>query len=390
MKYFSKLILAGCIIALFASCDKVKDNTVYANGSAVTLSSSTASVAALPADSLNTVISFNWTNPGYATDSSNYKFILEIDSTGRNFSKAVSKTIMAAYTTSFTGKELNNILLGFGFKFNIAYDIDVRVISSYGNNNERYYSNVVKIRATPYKVPPKVTLPINAKLYLVGSASQGGWTNPVPVPTQEFAMLDSTTYSGVFNLNGGSEYLILPENGSWSNKYSVADNSVPGLSAGGDFGYNLNDNFPGPATSGMYQITLDFQAGKFTCKPYNGPSLPNNLYIVGDATPGGWTNPVPVPSQQLTRKNSVQFEITLPITGGNQYLLLPVNGSWSNKYSVPNNTLPGLADGGYFGYNYNDNFPAPALSGNYKLEVNFAVADPANPINTAKFKMTKL
>jgi predicted lactoylglutathione lyase len=35
----------------------------------------------------------------------------------------------------------------------------------------------------------------------------------------------------------------LPLNGDWSNKYSVADNTKFGLAAGGDFGFNFNDNF---------------------------------------------------------------------------------------------------------------------------------------------------
>ena len=151
----------------------------------------------------------------------------------------------------------------------------------------------------------------------------------------------------------------------------MANNSVAGLSAGGDFGFNLSDNFPAPATSGFYKIVLDFQNGKFTVTPYTSV-LPTNLFIVGDASPGGWNNPVPVPSQQLTRVNSSVWEITIPLVGGKQYLLLPVNGDWSNKYAVPNNSVAGLAAGGEFGYNLNDNFPGPSTSGTYKITVNFA------------------
>ena len=120
---------------------------------------------------------------------------------------------------------------------------------------------------------------------------------------------------------------MLPVNGDWSHKFAVANNSVAGISAGGDFGFDLSDNFKAPATSGLYKIIVDFQSGKFTVTPYTGV-LPTNLYIVGDATTGGWNNPVPVPSQQLTRVNSSVWEITLPLVGGKQYLLLPLNGDW--------------------------------------------------------------
>ncbi len=162
----------------------------------------------------------------------------------------------------------------------------------------------------------------------------------------------------------------MPVNGDWSNKYSVADNTVSGLNAGGGFGFNLNDNFPGPANSGWYTIIMDFQRGVFTVTPFN-KVLPDSLFIVGSATAGGWGNPVPEPSQAFTRLNSSQFELSLPLTGGNQYLFLPKNGDWSHKFAVADNTVTGLANGGSFGYDLSQNFPGPAASGNYKIDVDF-------------------
>jgi hypothetical protein len=364
------ILLTASVTVFFAACDKAETLPFYTNGKAPVLTSSANTLAPLATDSNKIVLTFNWTFPDYATAPSNVKYTIEIDSIGKNFSKPDTKIVIGSLNGSFTAKELNNMLLARGYAFNVPVDLDVRVISSYANNNERISSNVVKIRLTPYKVPPKVALPTSLKLFIVGDATAGGWNNPVPVPSQELVRLDETTWGGVFQLTGGKQYLLLPVNGDWSNKFSVANNSVAGLSAGGDFGYNLNDNFPGPATTGLYKIIVDFQLGKFSVTSYSGV-LPANLYIVGDATPGGWNNPVPVPSQQFTRLNSSVFELTLPLTGGKQYLLLPVNGDWSNKFAVANNSLPGLAAGGTFGYNLNDNFPGPAASGTYKISVNF-------------------
>jgi hypothetical protein len=45
------------------------------------------------ADSNKTVVTFNWTNPKYANDSITTKYILEIDSSGRNFAKENTKTV---------------------------------------------------------------------------------------------------------------------------------------------------------------------------------------------------------------------------------------------------------------------------------------------------------
>jgi hypothetical protein len=283
MKQILKTLLftATFAVALW-SCEKVAPLTVYEPGKSVLLQSSVTTIATKTADSLSTAVLFTWTNPGYATNQNTVKYVLQIDSSGRGFSKATSLVLNGRMNYAFTGKELNAVLLGFGFSYNVAYKIDARVISSYGNNNEQLTSNVLTLTATPYVIPPKVQPPTSNKLFLVGSATVGGWSNPVPLPTQEFKRLDSVTYEGTFYLKGGQQYLALPVNGDWGSKYSVANNSVTDLNLGGDFGFNFNDNFPGPSKTGMYKIRLDFQRGKFTVT-----AVPfGMLFVAGDYQ--GW------------------------------------------------------------------------------------------------------
>lgn len=380
MKHTLKLLFLLTLVAGFTACDKVADLPFYSKGVAAVLSASSSTVAPAAADSNKTALTLSWTYPNYSVkDSSVVKYVIEIDTTGSNFIKGFTKVVSGTLSTAFTAKELNTILLNKGYASNVPVVMDVRMTSSYVNNNERIASNILKVKMTPYKIPPKIALPASGKLFLIGSASTGGWNNPVPVPSQEFARLDETTFAGIFNLNGGQEFLILPVNGDWGHKFSVGDKSKANLNQGGDFGYDLNDNFPGPATAGLYKIIIDFQQGKFTVTPYTG-SLPDNLYIVGDATQGGWNNPVPDPSQKFNRINSAQFEGTFQMNGGKQYLLLPVNGDWGHKFAVKDNSITGLSQGGEFGYDLSSNFPGPESSGNYKIQVNFA---------TNKFSVTK-
>lgn len=376
------LVLVTGLITILAACNKVADLPYYDNGIAPVLTASAATVAPAAADSNKVALTLDWTYPKYATDTNNIKYTIDIDSTGKNFSKATSKVVMGSMSTSFTAKELNTMLLNYGYAFNVPVDMDVRVTSSYANNNERIGSNILKIRMTPYKVPPKVALPTTGKLFLVGDASQSGWDNPVKVPEQEFSRIDETTFAGVFQLNGGKQFLLLPQNGDWTHKFAVPDNTVAGLSAGGVFGFDAKDNFPAPATSGWYKIVVDFQVGRFTVTPFTGV-LPTNLFIVGDATAGGWNNPVPATTQQFRRLNSSEFELTLPLNGGKEFLLLPVNGSWDHKYAVKDKSLAGLSNGGDLGYDLGDNLPAPTANGTYKINVNFALG------TTGKFTVTK-
>lgn len=169
---FKILALAVTTVVMVTACTKVADLPYYENGKSVTLTANKTAVTPTPADSLNQVIAFSWTNPEYKQDSSLYKFVLEIDSTGRNFAKKSMKVVTGVSGTSLTGKELNNILLNYGFALGTPYDLDIRVISSYGNNNERYTSNVLKIRVTPYNDPSVITTVNTSVTCALATASQ--------------------------------------------------------------------------------------------------------------------------------------------------------------------------------------------------------------------------
>jgi starch-binding outer membrane protein SusE/F len=366
LKYFSFLI---AIAVVFTACDKKDTLPAFAKGTTPVLTASATTIAPVAADSNNTALTLNWTFPKHATDSATIKYVIEIDSTTKNFANPYSIIVNGAITKSFIAKELNSILLSKGYAFNVPVDMDVRVISSYQNNNERLISNTVTIKMTPYKIPPKVALPASGKLFIVGSATQGGWTNPVPLPSQELARIDETTFGGIFQLNAGGSYLFLPVNGDWSAKYGFNgpnnSNNVNGdnlKAEGGDM--------MAPAANGLYKIIVDFQQGKFTVTPFTQQhGLPTELYIVGDATPGGWANPVPVPSQKFTRLNATTFEIaSLALTSGKKYLFLPTNGDWSRKYgssgAASNTKLDGTfaPEGG--------DMDSPDVSGNYKITFN--------------------
>ncbi|HVF81468.1 MAG TPA: SusE domain-containing protein, partial [Flavisolibacter sp.] len=312
MKSLFKLFLLICGMSLLLmACDKTNELQVFTNGNAPVLTASATTVAPPAADSNKVALTLSWTDPKYATDSANQKFTIEIDSAGKNFSKAATKVITGSRTTSFTAKELNTILLGYGYAFNTPVDMDVRVTSSYANNNERIGSNTLRIKMTPYKIPPKVAVPASGKLFIVGGATVGGW-NPAPVPSQEFLRVDETTFGGVFLLTAGQSYLLLPVNGDYTIKYGANGSNNSNNPLGDDFKVGGGDMLA-PAT-GWYKLTFDFQTGKYTAVPFSNP-LPQELYITGDATVGGWVNNPPV-AQKFTRLNSSVYEITMSFVPG--------------------------------------------------------------------------
>lgn len=371
IKKLSALFAGLALVVL--SCRKLDAPQTFANGSAATLTASSATVAPPATDSNNVALTLTWSDPKFATDSANVKHIIQIDSAGKGFANPLTRTVNGNQkSATFIAKELNNWLLSRGYAFNVPVDVDVRLISSYANNNDRQISNTVRIKMTPYKVPPKIPLPASLKLFIVGGATDGGWNNPVPTPSQELARISETQWGGIFNLTPGS-YLLLPVNGDWNDKY--------GANGGNNSNNPLGDNFArgggdmaSPTTAGLYKIIVDFQTGRFTVEPFTQQhGLPSQLFIVGDATPGAWANPVPVPSQQFTRLNNAQFQInSIALNNTGQYLLLPTNGDWSRKYGVNNTGEPGIGLGTKLKPE-GQNMPAPPTAGNYKIFVDFVL-----------------
>lgn len=384
MRYIHRFFFLSIIAALlFTACNKVEPLPYYGKGTAVTLTASKNAVVPTLADSVNNVITFSWTNPGYATDSAHQKFIVEMDSAGRNFSQAVAFEVDGPLQFSLTGNQLNNILANFGFVAGSPFNVDVRLTSSYANNNEQYKSNVVTVSMTPYLVPIALTPSSTAPLILqvsnaTSNAISFNWNASNYGNNVINYALQLDTVGGNF-----ANPQVIKYGTALSSSMIVNDLNTAAINAGVIGGSTKNVEFRIVSyKDNTYSSPLVFSNAVVVNVTTYVP-IPDNLYIVGDATPGGWNNPVPVPSQQFTKVSTYSFSITLGLTAGKSYLFLPVNGDWSHKYggaSATGGTL--LKDNDVPG----SNTPAPATSGVYQIVVNFqtntytltAVPVPAN------------
>lgn len=272
MQNIMKLVFTFLVAGVFLSCKKNVSMITYDSGTAPVISANKSGTIPLSfATKDNEAITFSWTNPAYkfstGVSSQDVSYLIEVDTVGANFTSPVKKSlgISKDISKTFLQSEFNDVLFNqMKLVAGMVHNIEVRITSTLVNSSLPLTSNILKFSATPYVIPPKVAPPTTGRLYLVGSATAGGWNNPVPVPTQEFTRMTPTFYTITVSLIGGQEYLLLPLNGDWGTKYAVPNKTVGGLSAGGDFKMNANDNFPGPAVSGTYRIDVDFQAGTFT------------------------------------------------------------------------------------------------------------------------------
>lgn len=363
------VLLIGATVFI-TSCEKVDELPNYKLGHPVTLTPSATSVSPGVADSSKNVLTLNWTFPQYATDSGNMKYIVEIDSTGRNFSREVTKTVTKSLNTTFTGRDLNTILLNYGYSVGTPVKLDMRVKSSYTNNNEQYLSNVVQVSVTPYSDPSKL---VSENTSVTGSASTStqhsntfSWTSAFPGY--------SGTVSYVLQYDSAKKNFASPKEiagyggaSIYSASLNQGDMNTTALSSGIAVGSTGTVEYRVKATtaSGAIAYSNVVTVGVTPFSP-----VPPALYIVGDATPGGWNNPVPVPSQQFIKVDDYKFSIRLGLTGGKSYLFLPVNGDWSHKYGAVGANGSNNPSGDDFKAEGGD-LKAPATSGVYDIVVDF-------------------
>ncbi len=273
-KIIQSLLYLSIAIVFFAACQKDEARDTYKSGTTPVLSASVKDSIGLNfLTETDPAITFNWTNPSYqfasGVSSQNVSYTLEMDTAGANFNGPNKKSISISQdlSASYTQKAFNILVADLKVVTGSVAKIEVRIKASIGGTSATtLVSNTLSFKFLPYAPPPKVTLPENSNLFIVGSATGGGWSNPVPVPSQKFTKVSNTVYEITVALVAGGEFLFLPNNGDWGKKYAVVDNTINGLGVGLDFAYYTSGgaNMPGPAVSGNYKIRVDFQTGKYT------------------------------------------------------------------------------------------------------------------------------
>ena len=264
------LLSASLLLIVFASCKKDENQVLYEGGTAPKLSaSSSANMVLNIANSTNQALAFSWTNPNYkfstGPSSQNVTYILQIDTTGSNFSNQNIQEFSIANDLSFsmTVKELNTTLTKLGMVENIPHNIEFRVKSTLINGSAALFSNVIKIVITPYL---DVVYPVPVALFITGDATPLSWQCGCATDvgtTQKFTKVSSTKFELTISLIANKSYLFLPAYGSWAAKYGFVGGNNANNTNGDNFKPDGGD-MKAPATSGTYKITVEFKTGKWT------------------------------------------------------------------------------------------------------------------------------
>ena len=114
-----------------------------------------------------------------------------------------------------------------------------------------------------------------------------------------------------------------------------------------------------------------------TTKPFAPPPkvVPpdaGTLWMVGDAAPSGWDNPMKAPydvNQKFTKVSNTLYELVVDLPGGGGYKLIQEQGVWGTQYHA----LPGRTweAGDFEKRDAEPGFPGPPGAGSYKITFDF-------------------
>lgn len=335
-------------VIFLAACNKEKDLPFYQAATPSLLNASVSTIAPARIDSNKSVLTLTWTYPNHATsDPNTVKYIIELDSAGKSFTSPFTKVVTGSLSTSFLAKELNNFFLAKGYAPAVAADLQVRVTSSYANNNERTTSNVIGIKYTPYSIRTIVNYAFPKALRVAGNFQN--WapaTGPLLVDTTASGTT-GTKYEGYINFNDPSPEFKFVKGDDWS----AGDIGGAGDSLLASGGSNLT--LP---KAGVYRIKVNTSTLVWS---YDSIST---WGIIGDATPNGWNSSTP-----MTLNTDGTYSVTTALTTG--ALKFRANNDWAINFG--DNTANGGPDNVP---DYGGSDIAITAAGNYTITLDLSKA----------------
>lgn len=294
MKKLNTLLISLCTLGLIASCSDDHDLTIAPDESFV----SPVLKAVFPENEVFTETTDMNNNLGYVLwDAASYgysapvKYILQADTAGGDFTKAIEIANSNSTQVVITAKMLNNAGKNYTTKIQpVTLDLRLKtVITSIDFDapmQKPLYSNIQSITFTPYISE----VPMKAAYYLVGDALVG-WGNDaanIGADLQPFFSANNDmkekvySYTGYFNAKG---FKLITTPGNWDDAYGFSSTAASGNLGANNQGDNYN-----VGAAGYYTFTADFSANTYTFKSFDTSAAKTfeTIGIIGDATPGGW------------------------------------------------------------------------------------------------------
>lgn len=347
LKYFTLLLLA-------AGCKKDGTPVQLKTANAGALTASIDHVVLTTSNDNDTVVVFHWPAVDFGAKVA-ITYTLQLDQpadTSGSSAWGKAKSFVAgnnSFVYSFSGKDLNNLAGTMGLTPGSANSLAVRIVSNVNQYNgsastiTAVHSNTLLLSITPYGL----------SLYV-----PGGYQNWTPSSAPTLAPLDGKAglYEGYVNITGsGIQYFKYTNAPDW-NHINYGD--------GGNGTFSTDGNAAGLSVpnGAYYELTADLNKNTWT-------ATSTAWGIIGDATPGGWSNDTPM-SYDAT--NQV-WKVTANMKANGSFKFR-ANSAWSIDFGIDNSGKLVYADNPFFGYTPGLNNLSVTADGNYTIILDLHVA----------------
>lgn len=257
-------------------------------------------------------ITFTWTDPVFTTNVVEKRF-LQFAKKGTSFNPAELFALPeTGNTISVTHLQMNNIMAALKLAPEQINDVEVRLVSELNASN-KYYSDVLGIKVTPYTPNPDLIYPkINVPGGYAGAAGYADWN-----PGNTFNLYSpgsNEQYRGfIFVTNTNSEFKFT-KNQDWAGDKGDDGTFTGKLVETGEQNCKA-------ALAGTYYIKADWTANTYSANLAD-------FGIIGDATPTGWSSDTNL-IYNPTTKNWEIASIALTATG---IFKFRANDDWAMKF----------------------------------------------------------
>ncbi|MFV5698845.1 SusF/SusE family outer membrane protein [Flavobacterium sp. ZT3R17] len=319
-------ILGALFLALMnTSCEDLLSDSIVNNNDKLTLKVSTSELV-LDERKPNDNLTFNWTTGTNNGTSASISYVLQIDKEGNNFATPLEYEMGTNnFSFSINSATLNFIMLNtFGVQPGAVQKFEARITAKVANS-----SATAQVATTTFSITPY--LPVSKELYMVGSATAVGWD-----VSNAIQLTPSTSSPGKFiflgTLSSGSFKLPVSRDGCWCQDFYTKSASADNMmvhnigGSGRDLQWQITQG-------GQYKITADLLNLTITIEAITGPSF-TQIWMVGDASPSGWTVDSPQAFTQSQDNPSV-FTYEANFVEGEFKILAGSLGNWCGEWFRP-------------------------------------------------------
>jgi hypothetical protein len=242
-------------------------------------------------------------------------YVLQMDATGDEFAEPITLAQTNNLSAAFTVGGMNNFMLSNYFPWDVAADLEFRLMATIHEDVDTMYSSVMTLSITPFE---KVV--IYPRLFVPGE--HNGW-NAGDSTSSVFSIKSNDKYEGYIWTTVSPSGFKLTRVPAWEEANTIGDPDAAGTSGTLQDGSWGGNNIMIQQAAGYIKINADLTALTYTL-------LRTEWGVIGSATAAGWDS-----DQDMTYDPSTGvWSATLDLVAGE--IKFRANDAWDLNYGSDN------------------------------------------------------